>query len=236
MEDDWTPADEPEGAAWWNSRRPWVYYQDGRVVIGNPSSLHKHIPGYERDSGEYEGEIHNGVVGDTRAPLPVTQLVQHQYDVHYRPKDEAAGLLTPQLPEQHLAGWDDDDFAPTDVGEEHIWKWVWNQQDGVLLQFTDDKGKPTHGEMIASSWSRPQGPQDYLGIANPSESNPLGIEIEGYRPETPKVALAAVKEALAAQNPSSQIIMPETHEDLGVEFHPNLARHDAAAAWATANL
>lgn len=101
------------------------------------------------------------------------------------------------------------EWTPDLDNDDPIIKWVWNQQDGVLIWQTDSDGLPTHAQSIARNWNRPESPKDVQGFATPVGGR---IEMDCHKAGTPSVAFSAVKSELSKLYPDQEIVLPDSHD------------------------
>lgn len=113
---------------------------------------------------------------------------------------------------------------------EPIYKWTWNEQDGILIwPVDDDTGHPDHPDKILSDWGRPRHADDVLGWAVDLGSE---LEMETYSTHQAKPrAVQSVKAELAKLFPDKHIIPPAGIQNV-FGGDPSNQLRESAAAWA----
>lgn len=212
--------------------------RDVRVQDGDTLGLATYIPAEKKLDGTVVAppDVHLQAYYN----MPIPPEIYLWFEDHFPDAVvRQATVVKPRLGSKKLAvdDWNFDKLAPVD---EPIYKWLWNERDGLLIWETKgEQGLPTHNQKCLAEWHRNlsvgwQG--DMIGYALPGIPEPGVITVESYdgRP-IPPAGFAAVKTQLAEWFPHDQII---NDDEAGADaFNSNPQDYRTAALdWAWQHL
>lgn len=123
-----------------------------------------------------------------------------------------------------------DDYS--EVHNASVYKWIWSEQDGVLIWQPDDEGNPVHNQVAMQEWQRALTPKDVLGYATQEQN---GLALDCWSTDPPPKAFQAVKQELLKFLPDAHVLLPADHaqpDAFGGPAPETLSHRTEAAVWA----